>query len=307
MFQLYLQPQLRQWEAHQALMEYTLSRLDRTGEAIARMIGLPAILVREDLIASQRALVAAVVARAGAVRPAAAWVLEKTPSNSLCVDLIDELCPEVRYVHILRDPRDVVSSLRAAGRHEWGPWAPTDAAGAADMWRRHVAGARRARELAPDRYIEVRYEDLRCDPHRALAPVLRLLNMDDDPAKLIERERALYGHALTEVFAFGPDVADRLADRPEIEPDGFRRGDAPRTPLSTVDLRLVAAVAADAAREVGYPSSLPAAGPIGRVVWAAAARAQRAVGAARRRYARRQRDKQLRKYAASHTPQTITS
>lgn len=294
LFQAYLQPQLRQWEAHQALMDVTLAGVDGGGEVLARMMGLPTILDRCDLVEAQRGLVATVVAKAAAVRPGARWVLEKTPSNSLCVDLIDELCPDVRYVHILRDPREVVASLRAAGQG-WGPWAPTDAAGGADMWRRHVVGARRAREIAPDRYTEVRYEVLRQDPRAALAPVLDLLGLDDDPTGLADREESLHGEALTEVFAFKPDIAEYLAELPEVEPEGFRRGSVPRAELSAMDLRMIAAVAGSTARATGHDSGLPAAsGPV-RAAWVAAARTQRALGAARRRQARRGRDRELRR------------
>lgn len=291
-FQAYLQPQLRQWEAHQGLMDVTLAGVDGGGEVLARMMGLPTILDRSDLVQAQRALVATVVARAAVVRPGARWVLEKTPSNSLCVDLIDELCPDVRYVHILRDPREVVASLRAAGKG-WGPWAPTDAAGGADMWRRHVVGARRAREIAPDRYTEVRYEELRRDPRAALAPVLDLLGLDDDPAALADREKSLHGEALTEVFAFKPDVAGRLASLPEVEPEGFRRGSAQRDRLSVVDLRMIAAVAGGTAHDAGYATGWPPAGGPLHALWVAAARTQRGVGAVRRRQARRGRDRQL--------------
>lgn len=291
LFHLYLQPQLRQWEAHQARLDTAFEQLADTGQAGDRLIGLPTILAREDLIRAQRAMIDAVVARAAQSRANIDWVLEKTPSNSLCVDAVEELCPTARYVHILRDPRDVVRSLRAAGR-SWGQWAPTDPAGGAAMWRRHVLGARMARELAPDRYVEVRYEDLRRDPASALAPVLGLLGLDDEAAELVARERAAQGHALNEVFAFRPEVAARVAELPEAEPLGFRRGEGKRPLLSAAQRRIVAVVAGEVAQELGYRTDWPSMGVIDGAVWAGAARAQRSAGRARRWLARRRRKQQ---------------
>lgn len=59
---------------------------------------------------------------------------------------------------MLRDPRDVVASLQAAGR-SWGrSWAPTGVAGAAELWCRFVESAL---EVESDpRGIVVRYERL---------------------------------------------------------------------------------------------------------------------------------------------------
>jgi hypothetical protein len=101
-----------------------------------------------------------VLCRTLALKPGATAVLEKTPSHSLHVDVIARYAPDVRFLHIVRDGRDVVSSLLDAG-DGWGrAWgAPTTVRDAAQIWRDYVDGARHAQDLGP--YRELRYEDLR--------------------------------------------------------------------------------------------------------------------------------------------------
>src|SRR4029078_1122517 len=67
--------------------------------------------------------------------------------------------PEVRFVHMIRDGRDVVSSMLAASGGWGSKWAPASVARAARVWSEHVRGARTAHDRAA-RYLEVRYEEL---------------------------------------------------------------------------------------------------------------------------------------------------
>lgn len=104
--------------------------------------------------------------------------LEKTPSHALVCDLIDRVLPKARFIHIVRDPRDVVESLNAAAR-SWGKvWAPRTAYGAICMWKRHVASARRCLERLPtDRQLEIHYEDLRDDPANVVCEIVDRLQL----------------------------------------------------------------------------------------------------------------------------------
>lgn len=287
LFRAYLDPQRAQWDAHGRRVAAALARLDEGEAAAHRIFGLPTLLEKQDLIESQRLLLSSLQQRALSTKPGASWVLEKSPSNSLCVDLIEELDPTVRYVHIVRDPGDVVASLRAAGR-SWAPWAPTDAASAARMWLRHVEGARQASTVAPDRYVEVRYERMRQDPVGSLEPVLALLGLDDDPRVLVEQEGQLAGGHGVRVFALRSELVTRLEEHADTEPAGFRRRSAQREGLGFLDRRIVAAEVGELASSLGYPSSGQKGRPVTRSLWAAAAAGQGRFGAARR-WLRRQR------------------
>jgi hypothetical protein len=89
----------------------------------------------------------------------------------LLVEWILEIFPDAWILHIIRDPRDAVASIVRSGQ-SWGEsWAPKSPIPAARMWRHHVLRARKAAELT-DKYLEIRYEDLRAHPHENLKAIL---------------------------------------------------------------------------------------------------------------------------------------
>jgi Sulfotransferase family len=87
---------------------------------------------------------------------------ERTPLHVLHLDLISEIYPDARIVHIVRDGRDVARSIAS---QRWGPVGIREAA---SEWRTSVRSAREA-GMSSNRYREVRYEALLEDP----APIIR--------------------------------------------------------------------------------------------------------------------------------------
>ena len=65
-------------------------------------------------------------------------VAERTPVHAFHLQLIAEIYPDARVVHIIRDGRDVARSID--GR----PWGPDTIGGAAAVWRSAVLAARAA-------------------------------------------------------------------------------------------------------------------------------------------------------------------
>ncbi|HEX2254819.1 MAG TPA: sulfotransferase [Thermoanaerobaculia bacterium] len=104
---------------------------------------------------------------------------DKTPSYALHLPAIAAAFPEARFVHVLRDGRDVAVSLRPL----W--FAPgQDMTSLAREWSRHVVAARAAgAELGP-RYLELRYEDLLLDPRAELSRATNLLELPFAPEML---------------------------------------------------------------------------------------------------------------------------
>ena len=101
---------------------------------------------------------------------------EKTPSNVRCLDALFRFFPEARFIHIIRDGKDVVCSLRTHPQYRWedGRRVPT---GICNPWRQCVeewvndvrTGLSRRGDA---RYYEVRYESLVNHPEETLRPLL---------------------------------------------------------------------------------------------------------------------------------------
>jgi hypothetical protein len=84
------------------------------------------------------------------------------PHNAGCLDLVAELFPDSRFIHIIRDGRDVACSLVRKQDSDGNPWVTFETAHM--TWTSHVdLGCEFGCALGPERYFEVRYEDLIAD------------------------------------------------------------------------------------------------------------------------------------------------
>jgi hypothetical protein len=112
--------------------------------------------------------------------------LEKTPDHSFYIPEILELLPKTRFIHILRDARDVVSSLNRSSKG-WGTsWAPSSTGSATQMWVRHVEAVRKAaKNLPPGQFIEVRYEELMRSTAEEVRRIMKFLNLNWDETNLV--------------------------------------------------------------------------------------------------------------------------
>lgn len=138
---------------------------------------------------------------------------EKTPTNAFLLPFLADAFPGARFVHIIRDGRDVAAShikepwLRAdsslSGRREpggylYGPWAPwwvapedrtafevgPDELRMSMAWRRYTSAALAdGPALGPERYREVRYEALMADPAAEGTGLLDFLQVEDSGSR----------------------------------------------------------------------------------------------------------------------------
>lgn len=104
---------------------------------------------------------------------------DKTPYYVLHMPLLLEMFPGAKFIHLIRDGRDVLLSLfgrcRDFGVH--------NSYFGARYWEHYVAtGQHLGRQLAPDQYLEVRYEDLLAFPERTVHHLLNFLGEPFDPA-----------------------------------------------------------------------------------------------------------------------------
>jgi Sulfotransferase family len=110
---------------------------------------------------------------------------DKAANHVLVMDEIARLLPEARFVHLIRDGRDVALSFLQA---EFGT---TSLGEAAAEWERFVrTGRASGRALGPQRYLEVRYEHLVSQPESTVREVCAFLDLPFEPAMLRYHEDA---------------------------------------------------------------------------------------------------------------------
>jgi hypothetical protein len=89
--------------------------------------------------------------------PSATHVLDKHPGYSMHIEAIKRYLPRARFIHMIRDGRDVACSLRAAV--DTMGFGIEHAGAAGRMWENMVRAAREAKRFEGD-YLELRYEDV---------------------------------------------------------------------------------------------------------------------------------------------------
>ena len=217
--------------------------------------GLPVSAVRTELDGIRRAPYATAIAavyRAYARSQGKERWGDKTPRYVEHIPEIDRLFPDARFIHLIRDGRDVALSYADVD------FGPKNVARAARLWADRVeAGLRDGRRLG-DRYLEVHYSDLTEDTPGTLKDICKLIELDFDPV-MLDPEATRKG-ALDRAQRYNPHVregakrhvrsweADMPADHEEIFEAvagdvltslGFER----RHPAPSLSARLKAALA----------------------------------------------------------------
>jgi hypothetical protein len=109
---------------------------------------------------------------------------DKTPGYTVHMETIAGALPEARFVHIIRDGRDV-----ALSRTKQLSLRPKTVPDVARRWRKRVREARRQGGRVPH-YLEVRYERLVAEPEPVLREVCEFIELDFDPVMLSYHEHA---------------------------------------------------------------------------------------------------------------------
>jgi len=118
------------------------------------------------------------------------YVGDKTPQHTIAIPLLNTLYPESRFVHIMRDPRDVaVSGWFHSGADSGRTFEQFIHHYMNEVWPLQVGSARRdGPPLGAKRYFELRYEDLLVGEESILAQLLAFLGVDDS-GQAVERCR----------------------------------------------------------------------------------------------------------------------
>jgi hypothetical protein len=173
----------------------------------------------------------------------------KTPPYVQRIRALHSLWPEAKFVHLIRDGRDVCLSVfdwnhadRTAGRYH--TWAEDPVATTALWWERKVRlGREGGKPLGPGLYYEMRYEDLTARPAEECAKLCAFLGVPYAEAMLRfheGRERTEPG--LDAKKAWRPIIPGLRDWRSQMAPDAVERFEV---------------VAGDLLGELGYPRAFP--------------------------------------------------
>jgi hypothetical protein len=178
---------------------------------------------------------------------------DKSPGYVREMPRLHALWPEAKFVHLIRDGRDVwlsVDGWKKAERSvgQFATWTHDPVATTALWWERSVRLGREAGALlGPALYQEVRYEALVADPASACAALCTFLGLPYDEVMLRFHEgRMRHEEGLTAKRAWLPPTS------------GLRDW---RTQMPAEEVGRFEAMAGDLLEELGYPrtfASLPA-------------------------------------------------
>lgn len=162
---------------------------------------------------------------------------DKTPIHVLHVEYLARMFPGARFIHVIRDGRDVVlSNLDLA----WGPGSVWEGA---VYWKKFVNEGRRAgARLGPQRYRELRYEDLIDDPERNVRNLCDFVELEYESSMLHYFERA-------DSISGAKDSHHQNLALPPTK--GLRDW---RVQMEAKDVELFAVLAGDLLSEMGYES-----------------------------------------------------
>ena len=178
---------------------------------------------------------------------------DKSAYRSVMV-LIQELIPEARFVHIIRDGRDVALSII----NLW--WGPNSVEESANWW---VSGIQEARSQVADLhwYLEIRYEDLVLDTESILKKICSFIDLPWNVKMLDYHKQA--GERMAELTSIMDPNAKRITSVEErlsihrnlTSPPKATHVGGWRTKMTSSDLETFKRIAGDLLLEIGYEAA----------------------------------------------------
>lgn len=152
------------------------------------------------------------------------WV-EKTPNHVFHMQTLAREFPAARFVHVIRDGRSVAVSDRSAGRRSpIGDSAILRLIWAGQIWEMAVRHGRRMGEHIPNRYIEVRYEEMIQDLESVLSRLrdfLRLpltrADVESSQVGTLASANSCFGEKMEGISNKGLNRWEKTLNREEID------------------------------------------------------------------------------------------
>jgi len=118
---------------------------------------------------------------------------DKTPSYISELDILNKMFPNSKFIHIMRDGRDVALSIVK----QW--WGANDFMTALRTWREKIYWARKMLQMLPEeRYTEIKFEDLIVNSEEQLIKIMDFLGLGFEKGMLDYTSKARkVGSALT--------------------------------------------------------------------------------------------------------------
>jgi hypothetical protein len=121
---------------------------------------------------------------------------QKTPRFVRSLDLLAVNFPDSRFIHLVRDPRAVVSSLIDSDVHR------SDPLHGVTRWINDVGAGVAFESDQPARILRTSYEHLVAEPRRSLERICEFLNLDFEPGMIEHRGgRETYGEFYNNIHA----------------------------------------------------------------------------------------------------------
>ncbi len=194
------------------------------------------------------------------------------PDNVLHIPRIKRDIPSARFIHVVRDGRDVALALskmcaldrrppamdpcprplaaalgRSRALRRWLSDHGRAVLAAAIFWQRMVREGRRNGRLFPDHYVEIHYEDLVGRPRQTLSALSDFIGRGIDYRKVRAERTGTVGEPNSTFPA-------------ELENGGFNPIGRWKTHLSEREVRGIESLAGDCLKEFGYGLARPGSG-----------------------------------------------
>lgn len=237
LFNNYVAPQMRAWRFEQRRERNPAIASGRGG------VGLSAHLREEQFLSRLKSYSDTLLEPMMAELQPGELYVDKSPGHARCIPEIKQLYPAARFIHVLRDPRDVAASWSNAASG-WGRgWSTSSVKRPVQQWLLFVSTVRQAeRWLNSCDFYEVRYERLSAEPEMVISELSRFLGLDwaaNEIHEAVTENRVPSLRAGGGVrIPIGGEVAKRTGNAVMNEPPGFvgiGRPGAWRTSLSLLE------------------------------------------------------------------------
>ncbi|MBN1354530.1 MAG: sulfotransferase [Candidatus Omnitrophica bacterium] len=167
---------------------------------------------------------------------------EKTPYYMNYLEDIKSLFPSAKFIHIIRDGRDMALSVIATA------WGPNNVYTAAKYWKEYVEAGIKARDKLKESYMEVKYEDLLENPESVLRKITSFTGLTYSPDMLKLTSLKEDGYIANTRNFFGRNTSHRASDKKIVK----RNTGNWKKKMKESDIKIFNFVAGDLLKKLGY-------------------------------------------------------